>query len=78
MTEEIPMPFKFQRNRFRSRLWSMFGRICSNLLAKQNFPDDIEGIFIEINLRITKSLISGTYRPPSQTVEYFLSIYVLL
>ena len=52
----------------------MFGRIFSNLLAKYKLPDDTEGIFIEINLRITKSLISGTYRPPSQSVEYILRI----
>ena len=38
--------------------------IPSKELKKHSFPDDIEGIFIEINLRKTKLLIFGTYHPP--------------
>ena len=36
-------------------------------------PGDIEGIFIEINLRKTKWLLYGSYHPPSQSDEYFLN-----
>ena len=46
----------------------------SKQLAKHKLSYDTEGIFIEINLRKTKWLIFGTYRPPSQSVEYLLSI----
>ena len=40
-------------------------------LFKHNFPSDIEGIFVEINLRKTKWLLFGTYHPPSQTDNYY-------
>ena len=45
--------------------------IPSNSARKHTLPDDIEGMFIEINLRKTKWLILGTYRPPSQPDDYF-------
>ena len=45
--------------------------IPSKLLLKHNFPDDIEGIFIEINLRKIKWLLFGTYHPPSQADNYY-------
>ena len=35
------------------------------------FPDDIEGLFIEINLRKSKWLIFGSYHPPSQPDEFY-------
>ena len=41
-------------------------------MSEHNFPVDIVGIFIEINLRKTKWLILETYRPPSQSIDYFL------
>ena len=36
-------------------------------LSEHKFAVDIEGIFIEINLRKTKWLILGTYRPLNQS-----------
>ena len=49
--------------------------IPSKLLNKYAFPNDIEGLFIEVNLRKTW-LIFGTYHPPSQRDEfYFDSIW---
>ena len=45
--------------------------IPSNSARKHTLPDDIEGMFIEINLRKTKWLILGTYRPPSQPDDDF-------
>ena len=43
---------------------------CKQLTA-HHLPDDIEGIFVEINLRKTKWLLFGTYHPPSQRDEYY-------
>ena len=45
--------------------------IPSKELLKFKFPSDIEGIYIEINLRKTKWLLLGTYHPPSQSDNYF-------
>ena len=42
-------------------------------LAKHSFPDDIEGIFVEINLRKSKWLIFGTYHPPNQNDNYYFN-----
>ena len=36
-----------------------------------NVPNDIAGVFIEVNLRKTKWLIFGTYRSSSHPVQYF-------
>ena len=35
------------------------------------FANDIEGIFLEINLRKIKLLELGSYHPPNQKDEYF-------
>ena len=35
----------------------------SKLVSKHTLPDDIDGMFIEINLRKTKWLLLGTYPP---------------
>ena len=40
--------------------------IPSTLNSSHNFPDEIEGMFIEINLRKSKWLLFGTYHPPNQ------------
>ena len=45
--------------------------IPSRLLKKHNFPVDIEGMFIEINLRKIKWVLFGSYHPPSQPDNYY-------
>ena len=40
----------------------------TKLLTKHVFPDDIEGLFIEL-----KWLLSGTYHPPSQIDLYYFN-----
>ena len=45
--------------------------ITTRLLTLHDFPRDIEGLFVEINLRKTKRLLFGTYHPPSQNDKYF-------
>ena len=37
---------------------------------KKKFPDDIEAIFIEMNLRKCKWLLCTLYHPPSQSDQY--------
>ncbi len=39
---------------------------------KSCFGPDIEGLFVEINLRRLKWLLLGTYHPPSQNIDHFL------
>ena len=45
--------------------------IPCRLLDKHIFPDDIEGIFIELNFRKSKMLLLGTYHPPNQVDNYY-------
>ena len=40
-------------------------------ILKLNTPEDIESIFIKINLIKTKWLFCGCYHPPSQSDQYF-------
>jgi exonuclease III len=44
--------------------------IPSKELRYHTFPDDIEGIFIEINFRKFKWLLFGSYHPPNQSDKY--------
>ena len=45
--------------------------IPSRVLTKHVFPDDIEGLFIELNFRKAKWLLFGTYHPPIQSGSYY-------
>ena len=47
--------------------------IPSKLLDGYKFPDDIEGLFLEINLKNTKWGLFGSYHPPSQEDKYYFS-----
>jgi len=60
-------PYRLDRNKHGGGiLIYVKENILSKLLIKHNFPDDIEGIFIEINLRKSKLLFLGSYHPPNQ------------
>ena len=37
------------------------------------FSENIEGIFLEINLRKSKWLLFGTYHPPSQNDNFYFN-----
>ena len=66
-------PFRLDRNRFGGGVLIYVREdIPCKQLTKYILPDDIEGIFVEINLRKTKWLLFGRYRPPRQQAEYFL------
>ena len=45
--------------------------ISSKILAKHVLPTDIEELFIELNFRKCKWLLSGIYHPPSQSDQKF-------
>ena len=45
----------------------------SRLLSKHVFPNDIEGLYIELNFRKRKWLLLGTYHPPSQSDQYYFN-----
>ena len=65
-------PYRFDRNRNGGGVLIYISKdIASKQLYKHLFSDDIEGIFIEINLRKCKWLIFGTYHPPSQSDAYY-------
>ena len=65
-------PYRLDRNRNGGGILIYVREdIPSKLLLKHNFPDDIDGIFIEINLRKIKWLLFGTYHPPSQADNYY-------
>ena len=45
--------------------------ITSKILTKHLLPTDIEAVFIALNFRKCKWLLSGIYYPPSQSDQYF-------
>ena len=66
------MLFRFDRNRSGGGV-IVYVRddIPSKQLTKHKLSDNIEGVFIEVNLWKIKWIIFGTYRSPSQPVGYF-------
>ena len=61
-------PYRFDRNRNGGGVLIYIREdIPSKLLADHKFEThDIEGIFVELNLRKKKRLLFGSYHPPSQ------------
>ena len=71
--DEFSGPFRLDRKKFGGGVLIYVREdIRCKKLTKYILPDDIEGIFVEINLRKTKWLLFGGYRPPRQQAEYFL------
>ena len=65
-------PCRFDRNRNGGGVFIYVREdIPSRELKIHNTPEDIESIFIEINLIKTKWLFCGCYHPPSQSDQYF-------
>ena len=65
-------PYRLDRNRNGGGiLFYVREDIPSKELNRHTFPNDIEGIFIEVNLRKQKWLMLGTYHPPSQSDTYY-------
>ena len=68
------VPYRFDRNRNGGGIM-IFIRddIPSRMLTKHVFPDDIEGLFIELNFRKAKWLPFGTYHPLTQNDLYYFN-----
>ena len=68
-------PFRSNRNRHGGGILIYIREDIPSkeLTTKHKFPDDIEGIFVEMNLRKTKWLLFGTYHPPSQVLDYYMN-----
>ena len=62
--EEFTMFYRLERNRNGGGL-IIYKDIPSKILEKHKLPQDIEGMFIELNFRKSKWLLFGTYHPLS-------------
>ena len=72
ITDGYSEPYRFDRNRNGGGVLIYIREdIPSKLLADHKLPHDIEGIFVELNLRKMKWLLFASYHPPSQSDEYF-------
>ena len=64
--------YRFDRNRNKSGVFIYVREDIPNKELKiHNTPEDIESIFIKINLIKTRWLFCGCYHPPSQSDQYF-------
>ena len=71
-TQGYLKPYRFDRNRNGGGAFIYVREdIPSRELKIHNTPEDIESIFIEINLIKTRWLFCGCYHPPSQSDQYF-------
>ena len=70
--EGFTIPYRMDRNRNGGGVMIY---VCEDIPSKQlnrhDFPSDIEGIFVELNLRKIKLLLLGTYHPPSDSDSYY-------
>ena len=65
-------PYRFDRNKNGGGVYIyVWEDIPSRELKIHNAPEDIENVFIKINLIKTKWLFCGSYHPPSQSDKYF-------
>ena len=67
-------PYRLDRNRNGGGIITYVREDISNrMLTRHNFPDNIEGLFIELNFRKSKWVLDGMYHPLSQPDQYFLN-----
>ena len=64
-------PYRFDRNRNGGGVLIYIREDIPSKLLADKLRHDIEGIFVELNLRKKKWLLFGWYHPPSQSDEYF-------
>ena len=66
-------PYRFDRNRNGGGVFIYVREdISSRELKIHNTPEDIESIFVEVNMIKTKWLFCGCYHPPSHSDQYFI------
>ena len=64
--------FRRDRNKFGGGILIYVREdIPCKLLDRHQLPDDIEGLFVELNFRKSRLLLLGTYHPPNQKENYF-------
>ena len=74
MIKDYSEPFCFDKNRNGiGVLIYVRGDIPSKPLMDHKLPHDIEGIFVELNLRKNKWLLSWSYHPPSQSDKHLFN-----
>ena len=60
------MPYRLDRNRNGGDVIIYVREdMPSKILEKHKLPQDVEGMFVELNFRKIKWLLFGTYHPPS-------------
>ena len=62
------VPYRLDLNRKEDRIM-----IFIRDSIPSRVPDDIEGLFIELNFRKAKWLLFGTYHPPTQSDSYYFN-----
>ena len=72
--ESFCRPYSLDRNKHGGR-FSVYimENIPSENLKKTFLSDNVEGTFIELNLRKNKWLLCATYHPPNQKDDYFFN-----
>ena len=66
------MPFRLDRNCNRGGvIIYVRENIPSKILEVHKLPQDVEGMFVELNFRKIKWLLFGTYHTPSQNDQYY-------
>ena len=65
-------PYRMDRNRFGGGIMIFIREdIPSKLMSNHTFPNDIESLLIEINLKKSTFLFLDGYRSPRQSDTYF-------
>ncbi|XP_057305354.1 uncharacterized protein LOC130642282 [Hydractinia symbiolongicarpus] len=65
-------PFRNDRNQYGGGvMFYVRNNIVCRQIDKSSLPEDIEAIFLEINLRKQKWIVAGIYKPPSLNTKYF-------
>ena len=49
----------------------VWDNIPSKLLTKHFLPNDVKNLLVKLNFRKCQCLLQRTYRPPSQSDQYF-------
>ena len=70
--EGFTIPYRLDRNRNGGGVIIYIREDTpSKILEKHKLPQDVEGMFVELNFRKIKWLLFGTYHPPSQNDQYY-------
>ena len=70
--EGFIMPYRLDRNcNGRGVIIYVREDIPSKILEKHKLPQDVEGVFVELNFRKIKWLLFETYHSPSQNDQYY-------